>query len=432
MKLPFERSENHLVKGIKLTRHNGRYGKNGVYNTRHNDRDFKIENSEHIDGERTSKNVYWDTFQGYRFHDSKEEVEMKFLEVEERFYQIRYFDYSMAQNERNEKARHPERNKTPLDILKNKKTCPEETIYQLGKMDESIDPENLAIICAEFFEEFEKKYGEHIHILDWALHVDEKTPHIHERHVFDAVNQYGEICPQQDEALKQLGFELPYPNKKQGKHNNRKMTFDKVCRERFMEICHEHGIYPDEEPVYGGKEHQEKQEYIREKTKEQIAELETQLVDVNERLEENERKLSDTNALIDEISEVAYEKAIELVSYESSKATREEDIAAINHQIEWLSSDERKASKEKRSFAVKYFEGLKEKISKLADGVAEKIKDFLLEPKKKTENVNVIAVETKKSFMDQITEAKKEAEEINKSNLVKKIVKKKQQGIDDD
>jgi len=33
---------------LKLTRHNGRSGKHGTYNPRHNDRRFDVENSEHI------------------------------------------------------------------------------------------------------------------------------------------------------------------------------------------------------------------------------------------------------------------------------------------------------------------------------------------------------------------------------------------------
>ncbi len=40
---------------MKLTRHNGRAGKNGVYNPKHNDRSFDIANSEHIDEERANK-----------------------------------------------------------------------------------------------------------------------------------------------------------------------------------------------------------------------------------------------------------------------------------------------------------------------------------------------------------------------------------------
>lgn len=423
-----------MINGIKLTRHNGRYGKDGVFNPRHNDRNFNVENSEHIDKERIKNNVYWDYLQGVRFHDSKKTdlPGLKFSEVEEAFYVDRYYDFCQAQNERNEKARHPERNRTPKDILNNKKTCPEETIYQLGNIDGSVSGETLAIIAAEFFDEFQEKYGEHIHILDWAVHFDETTPHIHERHVFDAKNQYGEICPQQDEALKQLGFDLPNPNKKQGKHNNRKMTFDKVCRERFIEICHAHDVYPDLDPVYGGKEYLEKQEYILKKTKEEIAGLETKLATVNEKIEESEKKLSDADALIDEISEVAYEKAIVVVSENVAKATRDEDVTIINNQIEWLSDSERIAPKEKRDYAIKFFEKVKSKICKFAEGVTDRMKGFLLQPEIKEENVSVISKETKASFKDQIAEAKKESEEINKNHIVKNEVKKKQQGIDDD
>lgn len=90
----------------------------------------------------------------------------------------------------------------------------EETLLQLGNMDGAVSADVLAQVSAEYFEEFNRRYGSHVHILDRALHLDEATPHIHERHVFDAVNQYGELCPQQDKALEELGFELPKPNEK--------------------------------------------------------------------------------------------------------------------------------------------------------------------------------------------------------------------------
>ena len=40
---------------MRATRHNGRSGKNGTYNPKHNDRDFNIENSEHIDAEMLNR-----------------------------------------------------------------------------------------------------------------------------------------------------------------------------------------------------------------------------------------------------------------------------------------------------------------------------------------------------------------------------------------
>ena len=110
------------------------------------------------------------------------------------------------------------------DLLKNNKTCPEESIYQIGTLEESVPPETLFRIVNEFYEEFERRFGSHIHILDWALHLDEGTPHIHERHVFDCENRYGELCPQQEKALEELGIPLPNPDKPKGRHNNRKQT----------------------------------------------------------------------------------------------------------------------------------------------------------------------------------------------------------------
>ena len=100
-------------------------------------------------------------------------------------------------------------------------------------------------------DEFHERFGKHVHILDWALHLDEGTPHIHERHVFDCENKYGEIAPQQEKALEALGFELPKPDKPLGRYNNRKITFDAACRTMLFEIAKRHGLELDEVPEYG-------------------------------------------------------------------------------------------------------------------------------------------------------------------------------------
>ena len=192
---------------MKLTRHNGRSGKHGTYNPRHNDRRFDVENSEHIDAERARQNIYWDCYRGFTTHEFRENPEQpdfSFEEIERMYYYEYYSDHVEAQNARNEKTRHTERNRTVEDLLKNNKTCPEESIYQIGTMGESVPPDTLFSIVNEFYEEFERRFGSHIHILDWALHLDEGTPHIHERHVFDCENRYGELCPQQEKALEEL------------------------------------------------------------------------------------------------------------------------------------------------------------------------------------------------------------------------------------
>ena len=57
-----------------------------------------------------------------------------------------------AQIARREKTRHTERNRTVEDLLRNNKTCPEETLYQIGTMEQSVSPEVLFKIVTEFQE----------------------------------------------------------------------------------------------------------------------------------------------------------------------------------------------------------------------------------------------------------------------------------------
>lgn len=150
------------------------------------------------------------------------------------FYQEHYGKYIEAQNERNARTRHTERNRSVEDLLKNNKTCPEETIFQIGTVEESVSYEILLAVVQDFTKQFTNRFGSHVHILDWALHLDEGTPHIHERHVFDCENKYGEICPQQEKALEELGIALPKPDKPKGRNNNRKQTFDAICRTMLL------------------------------------------------------------------------------------------------------------------------------------------------------------------------------------------------------
>ena len=86
-----------------LTRHNGRYGKNGVYNPRHNDRSFNVENSDHIDADRAKRNVYWDCMHGLHGPGSDPGY-ASFEDVEKDVYQLFYHKATEAQNERNIKT----------------------------------------------------------------------------------------------------------------------------------------------------------------------------------------------------------------------------------------------------------------------------------------------------------------------------------------
>lgn len=395
---------------MKLTRHNGRSGKNGAYNPRHNDRRFNIENSEHIDPERAKKNIYWDCYRGFTTAESREDAgqpDFSFEQIEKAYYMEHYSCHVDAQNARNKKTRHTERNRTVEDLLKNKKTCPEESIYQIGTVDESMPPDVLLQIVYEFYEEFERRFGSHIHILDWALHLDEGTPHIHERHVFDSRNRYGELCPQQEKALEELGISLPNPNKPKGRNNNRKQTFDVVCRTILFDITKRHGLHLDQEPSYGGREYLEKQDYILLKQKEKLAMQE-------QKLEELALKVEDVETLLDEVSDAAYDKAVEVVTDKVREQTQIADIAVIEKYQKSVTSPGAKNPPEIVKISNTLLNRVKTKLKEAAGQVLEKVQTVLQKPEVRQAGKEQIKAKARESIKDKLARAKKGADRKNR------------------
>lgn len=388
---------------MRASRHNGRSGKHGVYDVKNNDRNFDVANSEHIDAERTKLNVYWDCYQGYCLNGDTSERKMTFTEIEKAYYFEHYGDHVDAQNERNEKAGHAERNRTTDDVLKNNKTCPEESILQLGNIDCSVTPDVLAKVVAEFFEEFEKRYGSHVHILDWALHLDEATPHVHVRQVYDALNKYGELCPQQEKALEELGFELPDPTKKRSRFNNRKMCFDAECRKLFLDIGQKNGVELEYEPEYGGASYLEKQDYIIENQQKRIAKMQAALDDIT-------LKVLDMENMVEQIADDAYEKACEVVADTVAEHTRAEDIAELRSYKKWLTSDERKTPKDKRDFVGKCLDNLEARFRKMAQAVAKKVLGALQSPQIKEQKKEEIKERARVSVRERLAEHQKQVE----------------------
>lgn len=396
---------------MRVSRHNGRSGKHGVYNPKHNDRRFDVQHSEHIDPERKKENLYWDCYHGIS-KDGKL-AEMTFEQVEEKFYEEIFADFIQGQNARNIKNRHPERNRTIKDLLNDKRTCPEETIYQIGNIDSSIDYFDLYCICQEFFDFMERMFGKNVKIIDWALHVDEGTPHIHERHVFVWKNQYGELCPKQEKALKEIEFELPNPSKKQGKNNNRKMVFDDYMRQHFIMKCHKFGIEVESEAIYGGRQYLEKQDYIIQKQQEKIVEKE-------QKIKELEEKILDSETLIQKVSTVVYEKAVEIVS---DKA-REEALNTAEEQIEiykeWLSSPDRKASEKMRNYAISQMESLGKNIRSAVRKLSGRLKEIFKQPEVKKEMTEMIEKKSRASVLQKLQEKQRMIKETEKSDSVRK------------
>ena len=248
-----------------------------------------------------------------------------------------------------------------------------ERIYQLGTLDEHASAEDLLSVVTEFIEEFKAKYGDHVHVLDWALHLDESTPHIHERHVFDCENKYGEVAPQQEKALEVLGFNLPDPDKPLSRRNNRKITFDAACRKMLFEIAKRHGLELEEEAEYGNRKYLEKQDFILAKQKKQLAAQQN-------KLDKLTLKVNDMEALIDEVSAAAYDKAVEVVTDVVRTETRKEDMRMIEDTKKWVLSPERKAPKATREYAAHRLDTVLDKFLKTMQTTTARLQEKLLKP----------------------------------------------------
>ena len=193
--------------------------------------------------------------------------------------------------------------------------------------------------------------------------------------------------------MEELGIPLPKPEQPKGKHNNRKQTFDVVCRTILFDIAKRHGLHLEQEPSYGGREYLEKQDYILMKQKEKLAQQE-------QKLEELTLKIEEVDSLIDEVSSVAYDKAVELVTDEVKTMTHQEDIEMIEDTKVWLQSPERKAPQKERDYAVARLDGIIKKIRKTMQSTLEKVKSTLLRPDKKKAVTEEIKRQAKPSILE--------------------------------
>lgn len=224
---------------MRATIHNGRTGKDGAYNTRHNDRQFDISHAEHIDPERVKDNRYWNWTGN---------PETTFEAAEQAFYEKHIQKHLDAQNARYKAQRHAERAKTMDEYRKSPQTCPEEVILQIGKLGDTIPADMMARIIQEQIN-WEQQQFPGVKVLNVALHMDEQgAPHIHERRAWVYTDKDGNTAISQNKSLEQMGVELPNPDRPRGRFNNRKQTFSRMCREHLLQVCREHGLEIEEIP----------------------------------------------------------------------------------------------------------------------------------------------------------------------------------------
>jgi hypothetical protein len=271
---------------IKATARSQR-SKNPGKEYKHADRQFDISKADHIDGNRVNENIYWNCYDGL-YSESNKTGKMDFAEAERKFYIERYSEALDIQNQKHIAAGNKKRCKTMEDWISNKQKQPDGMLFQIGNQKDGIDKDVLLECFKEFLDKLEK-YKSNFHIIDWALHADEATPHIELRAVFD-YDDNGVTKIGQDKALEMLGFDLCDPTKKKGQYNNRKQTFSSEIREQWYEILEEHGFEIDREVRCPSQKHLDDLEYKTQQEKKKMEELEQDIFEKSERIKSNTKK----------------------------------------------------------------------------------------------------------------------------------------------
>lgn len=247
---------------MRATTHNGRRGKDGAFTAKHNDRNFDTEKDKHINSEKSKDNWYWHCYK-------KTNPNMTFEDVETKFYTDVFGKRLDIQNERHRKAGNLNRIKTIDDYRKAGKTCPEETLLQVGKKGNTIPPALLQKLAIEQIN-WQIETFPNVKVLDAGLHVDEKgAVHFHERHVWVAHSKDG-LVVSQNKALEEMGIERPDMSQEKDRYNNPKMTYTKQCRDHFLSVCKKYGLDIETVPKETSKSGLSLLEYQRQQEEEKL------------------------------------------------------------------------------------------------------------------------------------------------------------------
>ena len=382
---------------MKATYHNGRASKGGkVYNANHNTLAETRNQQRHIDHELTMENKIWvrdlENLESPQLRETEGSFDASAYELD--FYKKRYGEARERKNADYVKSGHKDDVRTMEQVIKNPKTAPLETIFQIGTMTERVEPEVLERATKEFINWMQKEYGSNMDVLDVALHVDEATPHIHARCVLFGRDKEGNRDVNQSGAFRELKIERPDPTKKQGKYNSPLMTFTERNRQKFYDICQSYGLEIDREVKSPSQKNLEVLEYKTEK-------LQEELNRANEKLRQYEQQAQEAQR--QEMASVARKEKIERVA----AAARKEALDFHSQTIE--EATQVKAAAEVTAAAiVERAENEAEQIIVNADEKAQKA----LEAAERAEHGKELALQVKADTEAQTALYKQEGERI--------------------
>ena len=390
---------------MRVTYHNGRSNKQGVYSSKHNDRNFEAENASHIEPEQAENNAYWHIYQ-------RQNPEMSFENAEEKFYREHFGEFLEARNNRYLAQRQKKRVQSMADYRKSQKSCPEETIMQVGNKNQSVSKEKMCRIFNEYIRWQHKKYPQ-LATLNCAYHGDEQgAGHIHIRQVWIAHDSEGCEMVHQGQSLAEMGVQRPKPEKKESRYNNAKMVFTKKSREKIIEIARSFGVEIEDKAQDASKSGKdllawqvERDNIRRDEAK---AELQKAVEEHKETLEAI-TKAEVYLAGINEETEKEKKRAEEIKALADAENKRLADLRGADAELQRLFEIEENARQQRLQELKKKETETQERL----DAEEKKLKNFRTAADKRMDEI----MDELEATIAKTDKAKKEVEEITKKKV---------------
>ena len=134
-----------------------------------------------------------------------------------------------------------------------------------------------------------------------------------------------------------------------------------------------------------------------------------QLAAQEQKLEELTLKIEDVETLLDDVSDAAYDKAVEVVTDTVRQETHKEDIRLVEESKKWVLSPERKAPKKEREYAAARLDGVINKIKNVMQTALAKIQRTLMQPEVKQASKEQIKQKARETMKERLARARVDA-----------------------
>lgn len=200
----------------------------------HNDR-TQQQDPKVVHPELTAENWYID----YKHDEWSHTPYQSFKELELEYYREHYGQALEEKNKKYLQHGNHAKVKSIEQLYASERKKPHEQIIQIGNHKDELNRDDVTAIMNGYIAQLQHDYGNHMKILDCAIHNDELTPHVHIRYVME---YDGEI--NQERALQALGFQkmctrqdtdkIKYSEKP--RYNSRVISFQKKMQEQLYDI----------------------------------------------------------------------------------------------------------------------------------------------------------------------------------------------------